>query len=306
MDRSPDTDRVGNTPAFTPYDGSSKPFTIGLAQLDPERWIVPDGQLDVYLNEKQRLLETYPDIVFVAEPGTEEAQCEVRDTLVAYLTARYPEIYRRSGETMHVGGRVVDLAGKPALVAAGFLVQDDLVIMRRKETGWHLVTAFVAFPSSWSLPEKFGRSMDEIHAPVPGFAGGTRNAELINRMFDNLPPGRLVERFNWTVNTDGGLFLPKSNAESLGAAAVALKAENTFVRIERQTLRKLPQSGDILFTIGIHSDPVAILRGHPDAPRLAAAFAAQLEELSLEQAAYKGLASKRDSLIIALRQLAAG
>lgn len=299
-------DSITLKPAFTPYDGSSKPFTIGLAQLDPERWIVPDAELDFYLGEKQRLLETYPDIVFVAEPGTEAAQREVLAMLVAYLPTHYPALYRHDGETMHVGARTVDLGGEPALVTAGSLIRDDLVIMRRKPSGWHLVAAFVAFPSSWSLPEKFGRSMDEIHGPVPGFEGGTRNADLINRMFDNLPLGRLVERFNWTVNTDGGLFLPKSNAESLGAAAIVLKAENTFVRIERQTLRKLPISGDIIFTIGIHSDPVAVLSGHPDARRLASSFAAQLEELSLEQAAYKGLASKRDSLIAALRQLANG
>ncbi len=294
---------IANRPAFTPYDGSSKPFTIGLAQLAPERWIVPDAALDFYLGEKQRLLETHPDVVFVAEAGTEAAQDEVLDLLVDFLPAHYPALYRNDGETMRVGPRMVNLAGKPALLTAGSLIQDDLVIMRRKPSGWHLVAAFVAFPSSWSLPEKFGRSMDEIHGPVPGFEGGTRNADLINRMFDNLPPGRIVERFNWTVNTDGGLFLPKSNAESLGAAAVALKAENTFVRIERQTLRKLPVSGDIIFTIGIHSDPVAVLRGHPDVVRLASSFAAQLSDLGPEQAAYKGLASKRDSLIAALEQL---
>ncbi len=41
----------------TPYDGSSKPFTIGLVQLEPERWIEPDDALDYYLQEKARLLE---------------------------------------------------------------------------------------------------------------------------------------------------------------------------------------------------------------------------------------------------------
>jgi hypothetical protein len=40
----------------TRYDGSSKPFTIGLAQLDPDRWIEPDEQLQHYLSEKKCLL----------------------------------------------------------------------------------------------------------------------------------------------------------------------------------------------------------------------------------------------------------
>ena len=36
----------------TPYDESSKPFTIGLTQPDPDRCIEPDESLDVYLCEK--------------------------------------------------------------------------------------------------------------------------------------------------------------------------------------------------------------------------------------------------------------
>ena len=37
-------------------------------------------------------------------------------------------------------------------------------------------------------------------------------------------------------------------------------AARAFIRVERQTLRKLPVTGDILFTIRIHLDPMAALR----------------------------------------------
>lgn len=288
----------------TPYDGSSKPFTIGLAQLDPDRWIEPDDQLQHYLDQKARLLARSRGAVFAAEDGTRPAQSEVLKILSAYLPAQYPDIYGRNGDAMTVAGRRVALSGDDALVIAGSLVQDDLAIMQRSDHGWHLGAAYIAFPSSWSLAEKFGRTMDEIHAPVPGFERGTRNAELIARMFDNLPPGRFVERFNWAVNVDGSLHLPKSKSENVSAAAIELTEESAFIRIERQTLRKLPETGAIVFTIRIYSDPLALLRQRQDAASLALSFIEQLRALDLQQAAYKGLVSKRDALISALVSIA--
>ncbi|OOG72538.1 NADH dehydrogenase [Sinorhizobium sp. A49] len=288
----------------TPYDGSSKPFTIGLTQLDPDRWIEPDDQIQHYLNQKAHLLAQSRGAVFVAEDGTEQAQNEVLQILSDYLPTRYPDIYCRQDNLMIVGGRRVALSGDDALVIAGSLIQDDLAIMQRSDRGWRLGAAYIAFPSSWSLAEKFGRTMDEIHAPVPGFGDGTRNAELIARMFDNLPPGRFVERFNWAVNVDGSLHLPKSKSESLSATATELTEESAFIRIERQTLRKLPETGAIVFTIRIYSDPLSLLRQREDAATLALAFVEQLRALDLPQAAYKGLVSKRDALISALISIA--
>lgn len=288
----------------TPFDGSSKPFTIGLAQLDPDRWIEPDEALDFYLSEKELLLSSRRDSVFAAEPGTEAAQQEMLCHLTEFLVRRYPHIYRREGNRMVIAGRQVALDGDAPILAAGSLIQDDLAILELKEGGWRLTAAYVAFPSSWSLAEKFGRSMDEIHAPVPGFETGTRNAELITRMFDRLSPDRFVERFNWAVNVDGALHLPKSKSEGTGTEAVALTEDGTFIRVERQTLRKLPQTGAIVFTIRIYSDPLAALRRRSDAAALAQSFIAQLHELTLPQAAYKGLVSKRDALIAALASIA--
>ena len=34
-----------NSPTHTPYDGSAKPFTIGLKPLDPDEWIEVDALL---------------------------------------------------------------------------------------------------------------------------------------------------------------------------------------------------------------------------------------------------------------------
>ena len=294
-------------PAYTPYDGSARLFTIGLGPLDPARWIEPDGDLERYLLEKDRLIADQRDVVFVEETGTRDAQREVLDLLAEHITARHPTVYRREGSAVVAGARTIDLDTDEApLVTAGALVQDDLVLMRRDDSGWRLVAGYVAFPSSWSLPEKFGRRMEDIHAPVPDFGEGTRNALLINRVFDNLKVEQPVFRFNWSINPDADLHYPASKAHGALPDGHALSLETTFARVERQTLRKLPVSGDILFTIRIYTDPLAALRTLPDARRVAAVFADQLEALTLPQATYKGLATKRAALVAELRAVAGG
>lgn len=302
-------------PAHTPYDGSSRPFTIGLKPLDPAGWIEIDGHLETHLAEKDRLEAGHGASVFAAEPGTEEAQREVLALLVGHLPARFPEIYRRAGDIMHVGpwGRAVDLVkpGEPALKIAARLVQEDLVLMRRSAEGWRICAASLSFPSSWSLAEKFGRPLREIHRPVPHFGPESRSDDLIERMFDKLQ-NQLVERFNWSLQPDAELYKPLSSMQRDDRAEHAVSrfpgidaASAAFIRVERQTVRKLPVSGDILFTIRIHLDPMPVLRAHPERARIAASFAAQLAALGRAELDYKGLAADRDRLVAALEAIAA-
>lgn len=294
-------------PTYTPYDGSARLFTIGLGPLDPARWIEPDGDLERYLREKGRLIADHRDAVFVEEAETRAAQQEVLDLLVGHVTQQHPALYRREGSTIRIGERAIPLdTDEPPLITAGALVQEDLVLMRRDETGWRLVAGYVAFPSSWTLTEKFGRRMEDIHAPVPDFGDGTRNATLINRMFDNLKVEQPVFRFNWSINPDADLHYPASKAHGALPEGHVLSLETTFARVERQTLRKLPASGDILFTIRIYNDPLAAVLTLPDAAKVAAVFADQLEALTLPQAEYKGLVAKRATLAAQLRAVAAG
>ncbi|MEV4605536.1 DUF3445 domain-containing protein [Neorhizobium sp. LMR1-1-1.1] len=288
-------------PTYTPYDGSSKPFTIGLMQLEPERWIEPDGDLAEQVLLKRNLVAEHGELVLRAEAGTQEAQQEVLDLLIDYLPHYHPENYRLVGNDMRIAGLDPDIADEAMmpLHRAGLLVQDDLVIMRKGENGWRIAAAFLAFPSSWRLSEKFGLSMDEVHAPVPGFEGGSRNAGLINRMFDNLSADRIVVRWNWSVNWSHALYHPdaKSAEEKRGVSA-----DKAFIRVERQTLRKLPVSGDILFTIRIYLDPVSVILAQPNAVELAASMAEQLEAMSDVEVDYKGLTEKRVELVGLLRR----
>jgi hypothetical protein len=299
--------------AHTPYDGSTRPFTVGLMPLDLADWIEPDALLPAHLAEKDRLLAGAAEApVLLAEDGTTAAQQEVLDLLVDHLPARFPDLYGRDGTRIAVAGtgRTVDLAepcGMPLALAAR-LVQEDLVVMRRGEAGYRLAAAALFFPSSWSLAEKFGQPMDAIHAGVPGFNDG-RMGPMVARIFDNLAVDRPSWRLNWSLYSGAGLHHPypkRISADGGDTSRVDGSCSALHVRVERQTLRRLPSSGDILFTIKVHHDPVAAFARHPGGAALAAGLRRQLLELDGAQLAYKGLVAERDRIAAQLAELAAG
>lgn len=291
--------------AHTPYDGTKQPFSIGLAPVPVERWIEVDERLPRDLDEKDELFATKLDTVFRAEAGTEAAQQEVLDLLGEHLPVMVPEVYRRQPDGIRIlpADRCVALdAPEPALMTASRLVQDDLVLMRPGDaSGYRLVAASLCFPSAWSLAEKFGTSLDGLHGNVPGYAD--RLAVRMKRIFDGLKPDVIVERLNWSIYPDCELHHPESKERPRDWFG---RDRDAFVRVERQTLRRLPVSGDILFTIKILVDPFAAFATHPDGPRLAAGLRAQLLALDPDQLRYKNLHAHREVVAAELERLAGG
>lgn len=304
-------------PVHTPYDGSAKPFSIGLQPLDPATWIEIDEHYEAYLTEKDRLIAERPGDVFAARPDTHDSQREVLDLVVDHLAGGQPTVFSGPSQRDFFGGRLPRFAvhgsDEPPLQIAARFVPEDLVLMRRFDDGWRLAAASLCFPSSWSLAEKFDRPLQDIHAPVPAFGPGTRTATLITRIFDNLKVEQPIERLNWSLQEDAALFHPRSKSqrdekivEAGGTYLGGLSADATFIRVERQTLRKIPVSGDILFTIRVYLDPMNLFERHPRRTELASGLADQLAALDPAQLAYKGLAADRDALVEWLRALASG
>jgi dimethylamine monooxygenase subunit A len=291
----------------TPYDGSSKPFNIGVRPLDIQDWVEVDANLPAYLKEKARHYRDDRHQVIVSEESSLEAQSEVLQLLAEHVCKRYPDIYRQTesgidilnGE-FHVS---LDDPSLPPLAIAAKLVQEDLVLMSASPDGWRLVAASLCFPSAWNLLEKFGHPLHKVHGPVPGFGTGTRNASVIDRMFDNLRPEQPVMRWNWSLHEDGQLHHPTSHSGSESRFGNGDIGGHVFLRVERQTLRKLRKTGDIIFTVRIYLDPLEVLEIIPDGDKLAAAIDEQLSAFSVDQESYKGLIGERERISARLREI---
>jgi hypothetical protein len=295
-----------NSFLHTPYVGSARPFTIGLKAIDPAQWIEIDDKFAAHLVEKDRLLAERHGDVFAAEPETLDAQRELASLLLEHLSTHHPDIYRFEDGTVFIAPtaqhyKLADFAERPLELAAR-LVQEDIVLMRPGADGHRLAAAALCFPSGWSLADKFGKPMAQVHGPVPAFGPGTKTAQLIERIFTNLKPGQMVERLNWALFENGELFY-KSAAHGIKNLFDASGGLTAWLRTERQTLMKLPRSGDVVFTIKIGIDPISALRSHADRDRLAAGLAEQIAALDERQADYKKVADIRRDLLDALARM---
>ncbi len=200
--------------AHTPFDGSRKAFSVGLAPLDLAEWIEPDAKLAASLAQREALIRDKRDLVLREEPGTRASQREALELVVAHVTTRYPDLYRLEGRRITVlpTGRSFDLDddSEAPLAIAGHLISDDLLILTRTDAGYRLVAAVLCFPSAWSLADRFGQTLDGLHEAVPGYQ--SKLAKVMNRIFENLKVDQPVWRLNWSIYPDDELHHPESRS----------------------------------------------------------------------------------------------
>ncbi len=236
------------TVRYFPLDGTDFRLTMGLQALRGRSFLDIDSQYAQDIAEKRRLLSDYRDQVFAETEGTQSALQEIRQLIMEELAANHREI-----------SPLVESGAEPnPLVQAALMVLEDLVLMRESSDGYILAAACVCFPTGWNLVEKVGRPMQTIHQPVPGL--NDRLGSPIDRFFRNLKPGKKVERFNWGLYDSKALFQPgwwRSTRPVDGSIRAENVGDKIFFRVERQTLQRLEDSKNILFTIRIFNNSLA-------------------------------------------------
>lgn len=184
-----------------------------------------------------------------------------------------------------------DLALLEQMLSLGRSWEPDFVWMHPDSNGIHrLVGGIVCFPSSWSIEEKMGLTMAEIHSPVPGL-----NAQLGNKIetfLTRLQPGVVWTRENANFTSDSEL---NHHVEiPVRKLTDDVSIPEFWVRLEHQLLMKLPRSGSVLFGIRVECVSAAeILKDQTARSRLERLF----RTISSDAAEYKGIAVAREKLV---------
>lgn len=278
-----------SVPRHVPHLATPEVLSMGLRPLDPGDWIETDTSLSHFHQHTLAMRQLHGDAVYAALPLSLEAQRELLSLLCGHLLEKHADAYRRDGRGMSsaAGGFHVALteADPEPLWQASLLVADDLVIMQPSANGYVLAAASLASPSHWRLQDKLGQPMRAVHDPIPGIH--RQLTPRIERFLAHISPERPVSRFNWALQGDPGLFHPAA------PEATASSDTTLYYRVERQTLRRLPRSGAIAFTIRVFLHPLAALSAVPGAiDTLVSAVDATPPAL----ARYKGFPSLRDAL----------
>jgi hypothetical protein len=218
---------------------------------------------------KHEVLATAHDQVVAATSPGLAGSVETLHLVLEWLRRYGPDDRVTADQTLH------------PIDAAGRLVADDLCVLYLDGDQWRLGAASVCSPSRWQLREKMGRTVAEIHRGVPDYAGWYGDA--VDARLHRLSPDRPVWRLSWTMVDDPALFQPQPPQRPVAPADVTLA--DLTVRVERQTLRKLPRTGDVVFTI--RTDRARLCELAAD-PATAEAFARTLRTCPADVAGYKG------------------
>lgn len=226
-----------------PWEDAAE-FTIGLRQIELADWL-EGGEADPAAR-KDPLYRNATPLVWAETEGSRPAQEEVLEFVETAL------------------GRTIPAEGMPPLYAAARQVADDLCLMEKRDDGYTLTAISLSAGSFFTAEHAIGKSLGGLHDPVTGF--GQTLLPRVSRIFEGLRQDLVLERRNWTLLNTDELHTPTSAPiRALIPQIAADEARSKlFTRVERQTLRRLPRTHGVLFTIRVWTSPLGEVMADPE------------------------------------------
>lgn len=278
---------------FDPFDGKAFRLRIGARPLDPSAWIVLDERTDAELDHKVALLTESPErfAACVSLPQDSlgvAAAAELCDAVEIHLRTYEPEHWQSATNRIeHFESTISSELRSHSLVKAGLLTQEDWCILTQQSTEEPLLltAGILCFPNRWRLSEKVGLPMLGIHTPVPQY-GGEVGAPT-DSLLDRLKPGHPVWRMNWGVADNPALHQPTGHFDPNAGTRDLDIGNDVVLRIERQTLIRLPETGAVVF--GIRTIVRTLNEVLSSDPSVASRMATAVDTLPGDMRAYKSL-----------------
>lgn len=238
---------------YFPVDKRGSRLSVGLRNLDLACWFELDEKRIPELRIKEDLLQEN-ETVLAESRGVEDASYEL-------LTLALENLKDFHGDSFDVREKeVIDKERKQSvqinhpLLTLSALLQEDFCVMNRVDESWFLTSAVLFSPSRWRLLDKVGKNLSGIHEPVPGYE--TQIAAATHKAFERITEEQPLWRANWTLLDDPTLFQP---TPARARAVIEDAGNEVYFRVERQTLRKLPDSKAVIFTIRTYVEPLNIV-----------------------------------------------
>lgn len=219
-------------------NGGRLPGTRPLPLTD---WILRDDAFARQMAYRDHLIEARSEEVTASTDDATGATRELLAMLLSHL-AQDPDYQIKDSFVLRPDGVRVS-TDLPPLSLIGRLSQSDFCLIEANGAQ-RLIAGVLCFPASWSLQEKLGRSLLGVHAPVDVYDDDI--GRRVGRMFSLLKPDRILWRSNFLRYDDPDLFQPRRENARRGKSD-----QPRYIRVERQTIRRLPNLPVIAF--GIHS-----------------------------------------------------
>ncbi|KAF2028015.1 hypothetical protein EK21DRAFT_102105 [Setomelanomma holmii] len=264
-------------------------MTMAIENTSLSDLIAMDSTFPSRCSIRTNLIATQRHEVLAANPRSYPAVLELYHWLVnTYLPTRFPSVYTPCGLDLRnnvtsslLPCRLGPHDAERALRVLGQNIDNEFLILLPstdpKNSGKYRLEAFVnCFPSGFNTRSKLNLLLSEIHTPVPGYAAKLEKS--MDRFFANLPMGKIVQRANWSISTDGELFCLAGNhmsakeLEKMGEMEEEIDLSKTVLRCERQTLHRLPETGALVFAFKTYQYPIRELEDEGSGEALAEAI----------------------------------
>ncbi|KAF8525830.1 hypothetical protein BU17DRAFT_41493 [Hysterangium stoloniferum] len=292
-------DILNTKPApYRPFRWEGYPINMGIRPMPWASWIELDNKYLEYLEIRKARVASRGDKVVRTLPGAEQAALEACTELSAYLAKRYPNVFRveHAGrvkiiEILPTGDRW-DLDVDDPMTVAGLLA-DDLAIMIEGPDGlYYMQAGSICVPGIWRIVDKIGLPLAEIHLRGRVYKYKEKLEFSMDRFFKKLAVDKPIQRNNYSFQLGPDLAWLSSHGNEDDFDQETKKPRqgtdsaisDIYFRSERQTLRKLPLTGCILFTIRTYFHPVTEIITEPGVPgRIAAAIRGWDEAVALRK-----------------------
>ncbi|KAL8680720.1 MAG: hypothetical protein Q9186_003119 [Xanthomendoza sp. 1 TL-2023] len=154
-------------------------------------------------------------------------------------------------------------------------IEEDFYMMCPDGEGGYVQQALIScFPNSFMPPSKLGLSMKGIHGPVPGLQ--EKIGKGIHLTMKSMQGGSIIQRLGWSLQfqgpslmrTGGNNFEPKPG-EVVGDLSEPQDLSQCYLRIERQSLARLPETRAIAFCVRHYVYPLEDIKKEGNGDELA-------------------------------------
>ncbi|EIW85389.1 hypothetical protein CONPUDRAFT_150201 [Coniophora puteana RWD-64-598 SS2] len=298
--------------------------TMSLKSLDPDFWLEIESTYRERMTQRIQLFAKHGRRIVDYMPGSEDACKELMEMAIQFLCARYPRQFRYDAWTGVFYNDILSSQSDtrklhPLVVLLQNVPEDFLITLEDKETGLYVMRAGVSCSAvGWNMSEKIGRPLHQIHGPVPDykekmafsmdryartFSYFTQTLQLTpcDRYFSKMPNSKPIQRGSWGFEVGEPLFLqtdePEWGVRQKQDPDVAIS--DLYMRVDWQTLRRLPRSRAIVFNFKALFTPLTDFRDEPYIPKLVLKVLKEGKKSIME---YKGTWHVEHKVIPALEQ----
>jgi len=248
--------------------------TMSITKMQTDWWIELENTYEERIRQRQTLFAKHGEAVLQALPGSELACKELMEMVLQFLCARYPQYFclLNNNTTLHnsILQTDTDLATTPPLHVLLNNVPEDFAIMLRSEkTGLYVFRAgIICSALGWNVGSKIGLNLSGIHGPIPDYKEKMQFS--MDRYFAKKPTDKPIQRGSWGLEIDQPLYMPPGDPHEAHRSRQdpALDLARCHLRVDWQTLRRLPLSGAVVFNFKALFTPVEEFRDERYVPGL--------------------------------------